>query len=309
MDISKRDLLKYILSSDFVFSQQSIYANGSAMTFGKNIGQSKFFGASDLISQTYLANFENTEKMGAIQSTGEFMANFANVSTLYQKQYAEDIDGAVALPKPRKLTVSLQAALKDRFSSRFYDGSSIELQTLADLLFYAAGSCKNEVQTVLDKEVTRYFFPYASGGGMYALKIFVIAYHVKSLQPAVYCYQPVSHTLLPYKDLVPLSDIMIMERFNNRTNILEPMQNFDPSVCLVYANNFHRQRLKYSELSLLLAAVDCGGLLQNIGLMAAALELHHCLWAGFKKHSSEEALGLDGVQEHALMVSLLGGKL
>ncbi len=64
--------------------------------------------------------------------------------------------------------------------------------------------------------------------------------------------------------------------------------------------------MKYGELSLALAYTDCGCLLQNCGLMADALNLTFCIWAGFKKAEAEKALSIDGVDNHIIMTALLG---
>jgi len=62
-------------------------------------------------------------------------------------------------------------------------------------------------------------------------------------------------------------------------------------------------------LSLLLAFVDCGCLLQNISLICTALELNYTIWAGYKKAEAEKALKIDGLDKHIIMTSLLGGKI
>ena len=77
---------------------------------------------------------------------------------------------------------------------------------------------------------------------------------------------------------------------------------------VIVVNNFKKQRLKYGELSLLLAITDSGCLMQNFSLLASALNLHFCIWAGFKKHQTEAFLNIDGLDEHVIMTALIEGK-
>lgn len=149
---------------------------------------------------------------------------------------------------------------------------------------------------------------YASGGGMYSLDIYLAVYNVENLQTGIYKYQPISNSLLFKKEIADLDDFIVTSRYCEKTGNYQKIENLLPSVLFIFTNNFTRPRLKYSELSLLLAFVDCGALLQNLSLMTAALSLHFCIWAGFKKTSSEKVLGLDGIQNHVIMTALLGGK-
>ena len=234
------------------------------------------------------------------------MANYANILPLYENSYKENFKNAIFLKKARKLKVKLHSVLSERRSSRFFNGISISEQDFSDFLFYSAGVNKREKIKLGNDYLTKNNFTYPSGGGMYSIKIFLIIYHVKGIKPGVYIYQPVSHSLLFYSGIVSLDNFIITKRYDNNTGTYQKIENQDPSFLICCMNNFSQQRIKYGELSLALAYTDCGCLLQNFGLMAAALDLNFCIWAGFKKNEAEKALNIDGLDNHIIMTALVG---
>lgn len=307
--LSLDKIIQMILASDRCFQQETVYADCAGVHSPTMNIQGNLFNPDTAISQLYLNNFENSFKLGPIMGTGEYMAKPENMFSLFQSQYAENNADAVMLPKPRKLRVQLNEALYNRQSSRFFDGTFIPLQNLSDLLFYSAGCLSKEEENILQTKTERYKRPYPSGGGMYATQLLLVAYNIEKLQPAIYSYQPVSHSLRHYSEILPLDTFIITKRYNQRKGIYEKIENQNPSALIICVNNFLRQRLKYGELSLLLALIDCGCMLQNISLLASSLSMHYCIWAGFKKTQLENALKIDGIYRHAIMTSLLGGKI
>lgn len=288
MDIQKIYDLQSILSSDFIFDHQGIYSDSVGVFMPQAAVQGRFFSNFCLLSQEYLNNFENTYQYGPIFGTSSFMQNSANILALYHKQYEEDVSNLIILPKPRNLHISLWDALKKRSSSRYFDGSKINMQELSDFLYYSSGSISETSGSINGRKVKISRRPYPSGGGMYSIKILLAVYGVDKLKPAIYAYQPISHTLSFYQDICSLDSFVITKRYNAVTGNYDPIENFSPAILCLFVNNFSRARLKYGELSLLTALVDCGCLVQNCGLLAASLNLHFCVWAGFKKAEAEK---------------------
>jgi SagB-type dehydrogenase family enzyme len=306
---NKRDILKQIYSSDFVFNQQSIYSSVIGIENPKTIEQGLLFSNVEFISQTYLRNFENTSRLGAVLSTGEYMSNSSNIAALYQQDLKEDISDCIHLPKARKCKISLLQCLKNRISSRDFRDTAISLIELSDLLFYSSSVLHAPEKKLMNKINVNFFRrTYPSGGGMYSIDIYLAIYNVKGLNKGIYKYQPISHSLIYVKDIETLDKFVITARYNLQTGKYDNIENFLPSVVFIFTNNFTRPRIKYGELSLLLALVDCGCLLQNFSLLAAGLSLNFCIWAGYKKSSIENVLNLDGISNHVIMTALLGGK-
>ena len=306
---NNRDILKLIYSSDFSFNQQCVYSSVIGIENPKAVGQGMLFSDTEYISQTYLRNFENTSKLGAILGSGEYMSNFSNIAALYRQDLKENINNCIYLPKARKCKTSLVHCLKNRISSRFFQGKEISLSELSDLLFYSASSLEPPRITKINNiGVKSYRRTYPSGGGMYSVDIYLAIYNVKGLDKGIYKYQPISHSLLYIKKIEELNRFIVTSRYNSQEGKYDEIENLSPSVFFIFANNFTRPRIKYGELSLLLGLVDCGCLLQNFSLLTAALSLHFCVWAGYKKSSVEDILNLDGISNHVIMTALLGAK-
>lgn len=304
--MKKVDLLKIIGGTENLYSTQSIYCNNVGVESTDLYTKGKFFSSNQLISQLYLSNYENCFKMGPIVSTAEFMDNGANVLALMDSEYKEILKDAIFLPKPRKIKTTLQDALINRRSSRTYSCKPISLQDFSDFLYYSRGAVKNETVNLGGKKVSKQKYTAPSGGGMYATKFFLVVYNVKEINPGIYIYQPASHSLLFYMPVVALDKFVITKRYDSKTGDYVPIENFSPSVFICCINDFAQQRHKYGELSLAVSYVDCGCLLQNCGLIASALELDFCVWAGFKKREGEKQLKIDGLNSHIIMTAMLG---
>jgi len=236
--IEEKDILKLVLQSEVASSQECVLTESTGLNLPRIFNESRRFGKQTSISQEYLSNFEINYKMGSILGTAEFMNDIANTLSLYNPQYEEETDkeNLVPLPKPRKLNTKLAEALKNRFSSRFFNGTDISLQELSDILFYSNGITGVQKVSFYDVETKKYKRPYPSGGGMYSIKILIAAYHIHNLPNAVYEYQPVSHTLKYYSAPVELDAFIITKRYNYNTTEYEIIENQDPSalisVCL-----------------------------------------------------------------------------
>ncbi len=307
-ELKEEDVIQGVMHSDFAFSQQTVYADLTGMGLPKIESQGHLFSQGISLSQLYLLNFENTSKMGPILGTGEFMMSPTNIMALYRNDLREDLEGAIKLPKPRKMFASFAKLLQGRRSSRYFPGEKISTQDLSDLLFYSSGAIEEE-ETMYRTPIKKYRRPYPSGGGMYSIDLFLAIYNVAGIDPGIYLYQPVSHTVLFVSEVPGLDKFLITGRYNQDSGQYDEIENLKPAVLLVYVNNIARPRLKYGELCLLLGFVDCGCMVQNASLAAAALNHHFCVWAGFKKTSIETVLKIDGLNKHVIMTALLGGKI
>lgn len=306
MKLTKTDYLKVIASAEFQMSSQTIYADNCASDFSNIYIQGNFFSDKDSISQKYLSNFENSYKEGPILSTGDFMNNLQNMVALMTPDYKEKTEDIIILPKPRNINIGLRKLIEKRKSSRDFTGESILKQELSDFLFYSAGQICKEKTNIFGMEIEKPKFSYPSGGGMYSLQLVLMIYSVRGIENGGYIYQPITHSLTKISNLLNLDNFVVTKRYDKNKADYVIIENFEPSVLICCLNNFKKQRLKYGELSLALAYTDCGCMLQNASLTAAALNLNFCIWAGFKKAKAEKALKINGINEHIIMAALLG---
>lgn len=306
--MKKADVIKNLLISENIYNEQNIYCDAVGIETPDLYSKGRFFSKKQLISQVYLNNFENSFKMGQILGTGEFMANPMNVLPLFESTYKENTKNCIRLNKPRKVKMDLQFVITTRKSSRVFSGKSISKQVFSDFLYYSAGSIGTQKAFIGKHEFIQNRYSYPSGGGMYAMRFFLVVYNVTGIEPAVYIYQPNSHSILKHCEIKELDNFIVTKRYNQETGNYETIKELNPSVLICCVNNFSQQRMKYGELSLALAYTDCGCLLQNCGLLAASLNLNYCIWAGFKKANAERCLNIDGLDNHIIMTSLLGVK-
>lgn len=304
--MDKNNIIKNLFISENIYNEQNIYCDSVGVESPDLYLKGRFFSRNQLISQVYLTNFENTFKMGQILGTGDFMSNPINILPLVESSYKEDTQNCILLKKPRKMNVSLQNALLNRESSRLFIEKEISFQDFSDFLYYSAGSIRKNKFLLGNQTFLKNKYSYPSGGGIYSIKLFLIVYNVQTIEPAVYIYQPNSHSILKYCEIKDLDNFIVTKRYNKNLGDYETIEELKPSALICCVNNFSQQRLKYGELSLALAYTDCGCLLQNCSLLASALNLNYCIWAGFKKNNAEHCLKIDGFNNHIIMMSLLG---
>lgn len=306
LNLKKIDYFKIIASSEFQMSGQTIYADNCAADFSNMYIQGNYFSKTESISQLYLSNFENSYKEGPILSTGDFMNNPQNMISLMIHDYKEKKEDAIILPKPRNLNIGLKRLIEKRASARHFSGNKLLKQDLSDFLFYSAGQIRKEKITIFGMDVEKTKFSYPSGGGMYGLQLILMIYSVQGIRSGGYAYQPISHSLHRICDEISLDNFIVTKRYDKTKAEYVDIENLKPSIFICCVNHFKKQRLKYGELSLALAYTDCGCMLQNAGLTAAALHLNFCIWAGFKKSRAEKLLNINGINDHIIMTALLG---
>lgn len=306
---NKQEQIKLLMSGEYnTYGTQGVYSDVCSIYSPKGIKTGEFFSSEYFISQEYLSNFENSYNFGAINATGSFMASYANMLSLFGVEYNEEIDNTktVKLPTPRHIKMSIEKAIRNRHSSRSFNEQSVSLQELSDILFYSYGSLGKTQEMMYGNLLTRHKRPIPSGGGMYSLNLYIVSYNVDKIPSHIYQYQPISHTLFKYAPIKDLDNFIVTSRYDANSGEYKKIEKLNPAVLIVVTNNFAKQRIKYSELSLLLALTDSGALCQNVGLLSSSLDLNCCVWAGFKKRNIEKLLSLDGLDSHCLMTILIG---
>jgi SagB-type dehydrogenase family enzyme len=201
----------------------------------------------------------------------------------------------IALPAaPHRLRCDLAEALWQRRSVRAFSGQAISLAHLATLLHASYGiTGYRDEQT---QSFPRRTVP--SGGGIYPLEVYALVLHVDGLAPGVYHYEVYSHTL---EQLTPgdlheaLWHALLYEEFTE-----------GPAAMLVVSGLFGRPRFKYGERGYRLILKELGHVGQNVCLTATALGLGACPVDGFVEDRMNDLLGLDGVDETALYLLVLG---
>lgn len=195
----------------------------------------------------------------------------------------------VALPHPPALATSLEWAIRSRHSTSSFSAQPVTLVELAKLLEIGAGLTRSDT-------IPRRAAP--SGGALYPVETYVLAFAVEELEGALYHYLPLQHTL---ERLRPLAGIEALQP------VLPPgLIAARPALVIALTVVFERTQAKYLERGYRFALLEAGHLAQNFLLIAAALGLGGLPVGGYWDEPFNALLGLEPTQEAVLYAVLLG---
>jgi SagB-type dehydrogenase family enzyme len=198
---------------------------------------------------------------------------------------------------PRQLpgsTRSFDEVLFQRHTARAFDGEPIRLDQLAKVLIMSYGvNCINE-GTIFPRP----FRVMPSGGALYPLEIFVHASKVDGLAAGLYHYDPEDHNL----DVLGERDDsdLILPLFVQQ----ELARN--AAAILFIAAVFGRTVFKYGDRGYRFVLLEAGHLAQNANLTAREMGLITANIGGYADRGVDRYLGLDGLNESAIYLMLLG---
>ncbi len=184
----------------------------------------------------------------------------------------------------------LWTTLQMRRSLRQFEGTGLTLAELGQLLWAAQG--------VSHIEGTWAFRTAPSAGALYPLEIYPIVHLVEGLQPGVYHYAVVPHTL----EQLRLGDF----RSAVAHAALDQRLAHDADVVLVWTAIFERSKWKYKQRAYRYIYLDAGHAAQNLALAATALGLGSCALGALYDDEANTLLGLEDEQESVIYMSAVG---
>jgi SagB-type dehydrogenase family enzyme len=187
------------------------------------------------------------------------------------------------------LDVPLEEAIRARRSRNEFSDAPIRLEELSKLLALAGG-------VTHEGEIPRRAAP--SAGALYPVEIYPWIFSVNNVPPALYHYAPLEHTLESVKPLNGWKDLWPM--------LDSGCQGTTPAVTLVLTARLPRVQAKYGERGYRFALMESGHIAQNFLITATALRLNALPAGGFFDAGVNFLLGLDGKQEVAAYVILVG---
>lgn len=178
------------------------------------------------------------------------------------------------LPQPRtKSTISLEEVLSQRRSIRSYAKEALTLDELSQLLWAAQGSTgPHSLRTA------------PSAGATYPLETYAVVGEVEGLEPGLYHYEPVGHSL----SLVKQGDI----RAELSEAALKQSQVAQAAASLILAAVYDRTTTSYGDRGQMYVHLDVGHAAQNVLLQATALGLGSVPVGAFKTRTTAALLGL-----------------
>jgi SagB-type dehydrogenase family enzyme len=195
----------------------------------------------------------------------------------------------IALPDPHDHQgLSLDETIEKRRSIRDYTAGPMNLDELSRLLHTAQG--------ITDQR--RGFRAVPSAGALYPIETYALVHNVAELQPGLYHYAMVDHTL----EQLRIGDL---RRAIVVAGIGQDMLG-QAQVCFALSAIFQRTRWKYHERTYRYVMLEAGHIGQNLYLTATSMGLGACAVGAFLDDDLNRLLGLDGQEEAALYLMSVG---
>ena len=195
-----------------------------------------------------------------------------------------------ALPELRRSIAPLDRLLWSRKSVRDFEMEPLALEDLSYLLWASTGITRRE---------RGYEFRTApSAGALYPIETYVAVNDVQGVSPGIYHYSIADHSLELVRKGV-LGGEMARAALDQGMCAKAP-------VVFIWTAVFERCRWKYGERAYRYVYLDAGHVAQNLALAAVSLELGSCQVAAAYDDEVNELLGVDGEEESALYMSVVG---
>jgi len=201
----------------------------------------------------------------------------------------------VALPAPQPFDVSLEQALRSRFSCRQFEDVALGTQELGNLLHAVAGIL-GRTRLGSTEFVER---PVPSAGSLYSLETYVLARSVEGLEQGAYHYAVVTHGIERVRE-APLHRAFLAYLFMGQHYVA------DASAILVFTSVVHRSLRKYEDRGYRYVLFEAGHMAQNANLAAAASGLGAFNLGGFFDSDLCVLLDVDADEEIPLYAVAVG---
>jgi len=179
------------------------------------------------------------------------------------------------LPQPRKdSSFSVERAIYSRRSVREYQDKDLKLEDVSQLLWAAQGITS----------------PYGlrsapSAGALYPVEIYLVATKVEKLQPGVYKYIPLTHSLR-----------QVLQRDVRKelcNAALGQSCVLDASATIIISVVFERVTRKYGQRGIQYTYFEAGCVAENIHLQAESLGIGTVVVGAFYDEKVKQALAMD----------------
>jgi len=180
--------------------------------------------------------------------------------------------------------------LKKRRSFRSFSPEPLHVADLSFLLWASTGIQRSKQG-----------FDYRtvpSAGALYPIETYVIINKVEGLEKGLYHYNIQSHAL----ERLKLGD------FGEETAhaALEQEVCIEAPVVFIWTAVFERSKWKYGQRAYRYVYLDAGHIAQSLALSATSIGLGSCQIGAFFDEEINEIVGVDGVEESAVYLSVVG---
>ncbi len=202
------------------------------------------------------------------------------------------------LPDPEKAprkTVDLWDAINDRVSVRAYsEEEPLSLEELSYLLW-----CTQGVKEATARPATLRTVP--SAGARHCFETYVLVNRVEGLRRGLYRFLATEHSLQEVNMDPGIAEMVTQACFNQRF-VMQSAATF------IWTAVAYRMAWRYGERGYRYMHLDAGHVCQNLYLAAEAVGCGVCAIGAFHDDALNEALRIDGVEQFAVYVGVLGKK-
>jgi SagB-type dehydrogenase family enzyme len=237
--------------------------------------------------ETIGADFHRITKYVRGKMLGGYL-DWANKPDTY-KEYLDT--KKVELPLPKNITtLSFNETIRNRKSIRRFSDKALNLKQLGYLLWSSTG---------IQRVDRNYAFRNApSAGALYPIETYLFAKNIQGLEMGMYHYNIKSHCL----EVLDVGDFSIpLARACLGQEMLVSAQ-----VVFIWSGIFARSKWKYKQRAYRYVYLDCGHIAQNLALSVTSLGLGSCHIGAFYDDEINNLIGLDGKEESALYLSVIG---
>ncbi|MBD3254375.1 MAG: SagB/ThcOx family dehydrogenase [Candidatus Lokiarchaeota archaeon] len=217
--------------------------------------------------------------------------DWANKPKTY-KTYEKSIF-TMELPKPViKKNIDFWQIVLNRKSTRNFSEDPLSKMDLSVLLFGMTG-------------LTRVHSNFAyrtipSAGGLYPIEIYPVINNVEEIEKGIYHYNILEHRL------ECLKEGNFREEVSNAC--LGQKMAYTSAINFIWTAVINRSKWKYLQRCYRYIYLDCGHIGQNLYLIGEALDLGVCTIGAIFDDELNELLDVDGVNETAVYVGVIGKK-
>ena len=205
------------------------------------------------------------------------------------KQYPDRL--RVALPRPEtEGGAPLWSILSQRRSVRDFHARPVADHQLSQLLWAAQG--------ITAEQLGYKFRTVPSAGALYPVETYIVVNDVKKIPQGVYHYSVLEHCLEQLRE----GDY----RVTIARAALDQKIGYDANLVFAWTAVFERCKWKYKQRAYRYVYLDAGHIAQTVAMAAVALGLGSCQIAALYDQEVNDLLGVDGVEESAIYLTVVG---
>lgn len=283
----------------------SLYADSTVVKSPEVVFRGLMLSRNHFLSEEFLLNFRRNEAdLGVVIGTNNYKMPMV-AGALANRDREEDEEGLIALPPYKNVRDPLGPVIRSRRSIRQYSGQPVSLLDLSTMLFHCAGvtgwlPVDNVEETVTFGASDRIELRSAvSGGGLYPIDLYLLAYNIEQLPKTVYRYLPKHHALRPLDSSPQLPDVQDLAQFGE-------IQAEKSAFLLCYVYKLLDNARKYGDQGMGYAFIEAGGIASQIHLLCTSLGYGSCDVGSWKKHRIENLLSVDGMSSHMIHLTVVG---